>query len=205
MVETQNSHEARVLAFLKQGSRAAQLIYGINRWHLNEFESVAMWKLVTHGKEGVAIQTTVGRLKLCLAHEQRKIFIAEVDYLDHETAGKVPSDLLLPLVTKAISFRHESEVRVILQRMRGREQAEFNGLLRFGFGETISVDLSTLIEKIVVAPEFPGWAAESLQQQVTAAGLAVRIETSDLLWKPDPDELPFGPRKHFGRSVIQNP
>lgn len=194
LVETKNTLEESVLLFLRKSFRATQLIYGISCWHLNEVESVAMWKLYTHGQDGVAIQTTVGRLKLCLSHEQRKIFVAEVNYLDHEAQGKVPPNILLPLATKARSFSHESEVRVILERMRGREQAEFFSLLRSDFGETISVDLSTLIEKIVVAPEYPGWAVESLQQQVTAAGLAIKIESSDLLRTPELDELPFGTR-----------
>jgi len=35
----------------------------VNPWHKNEFESAAMWKLYLKSEEGVAIRTTVERLK----------------------------------------------------------------------------------------------------------------------------------------------
>jgi hypothetical protein len=38
-------------------------MYGVNCWHENEVESVAMWKLYTHGKDVVAIQTKLSNLK----------------------------------------------------------------------------------------------------------------------------------------------
>jgi hypothetical protein len=151
-----------------------------------------MWKLYTGGKDGVAIQTTVGRLKTCLSHEPRKVFIAEVDYLDHEAPPKNASDspnILVPLTTKRRSFKHESEVRVIIERMQGRTQEEFLALLDSEFGEAISIDLSTLIERIVVSPDYPAWGIETLQNLVPATGLAVNVELSDLLRIPESDDL----------------
>ena len=71
--------------------KSSQGLYGINCWHENDVESVAMWKLYTKGKDGVAVQTTVGRLKQCLAHEPRSIYIASVKYLDHGTLPKKSS------------------------------------------------------------------------------------------------------------------
>lgn len=37
----------------------------INCWHLNEFESAAMWSLYTNKNQGIAIQTTYNRFKNC--------------------------------------------------------------------------------------------------------------------------------------------
>lgn len=193
MQSQEETSEERALLLLRKSMRATQLIYGISCWHLNDVESVAMWKLYTHGKDGVAIQTTVSRLKDCLSHEPRTIFIGEVNYDDHEACdpatvtdmSSLRRQYFQPLATKRRSFRHESEVRVILERMRGKGRDEFNGLLDSKSGESISVDLPTLIERIVVAPDYPRWAIESLQQQVSAAGLQIKIETSDLLRTPD--------------------
>jgi hypothetical protein len=196
IMEDEKESEEFALLLLKKSVKAAHLIYGINCWHSNDVESVAMWKLYTQGKDGVAIQKTVSRLKTCLSHERRNFFIEEVDYVDHETLTPdepTPIRFIRPLVTKRRSFRHETEVRVILERMRGNERDEFFGLLRTEFGETVSVDLPTLLQKIVVAPDYPIWAIESLQEQVTAAGLSLQIEKSDLLRLPDSDEQPFGP------------
>jgi hypothetical protein len=40
------------------------------------------------------------------------------------------------------------------------------------------------VQRIVVAPGYPAWAIDSLQQAVSAAGLTVNVETSDLLKSP---------------------
>jgi hypothetical protein len=79
--------------------------FRVNCWHRNEVESVAMWKLYTRGIDGVAVQTTIGRLKNSL----EGIFgIGSVVYQDHKSADSDVSALLL----KRRSFAHESEVRV---------------------------------------------------------------------------------------------
>ena len=42
----------------------------VSSWHINEYESFAMWQIFTQNTEGLAIQTTIGRLKKAL--EQKK-------------------------------------------------------------------------------------------------------------------------------------
>jgi hypothetical protein len=180
-----------------------QGIYGVNCWHQNEVESVAMWKPYTQGKDGVAIQTTVGRLKDCLSHEPRTIFIAKVNYLDHETPpeeGLISHDTLIPIVVKRRSFEHESEVRLIMDRQRDiHPLTSYNsGAVaanedEFGppRGETVPVSLSDLVERIVASPDFPSWAMASLQERVTTVGLEVTVEKSDLLRLPEVIKIPF--------------
>ncbi len=76
------------------------------------------------------------------------------------------------------------------------ELAEFpTKLSRISKGEAIAVDLSTLIEKIVASPGYPGWAMASLQKRVTSAGLKVQVETSDLLKLPEADKIPYVGRR----------
>src|SRR5438876_753236 len=41
-------------------------VVAVNCWHMNDHESAAMWPLYVQGNEGVAIQSTVGRLKRAL-------------------------------------------------------------------------------------------------------------------------------------------
>src|SRR5438093_349916 len=38
-------------------------VVAVNCWHMNDYESAAMWPLYVQGHEGVAIQSTVGLLK----------------------------------------------------------------------------------------------------------------------------------------------
>ena len=199
---------AEGFAELHAGVRKA--IYGINCWHSNDVESVAMWKLYTRGKDGVAIQTTVSGLKSCLSHESRDIFIARVHYSDHEILPTkkelISTHRMIPIVTKRRSYAHESEVRVILNRRQNKRELEeierkimlmeektleeldgleeLEGLRVTTSGESITVDICNLVERVVVSPDYPTWAIADLQERVTAAGLAVTVEKSDLLRKP---------------------
>jgi hypothetical protein len=182
--------------------KSLQSHYVVNCWHQNEVESVAMWKLYTQGKDGVAIQTTVGRLKECLSHEARTVFIAEVKYLDHEALpeeGLISHDTVIPIAIKRRSFEHESEVRLILNRERGdywsttfKSGQVFPQLERFELskGETVAVNVRHLIERIVASPDYPEWARATLQERVTAAGLDVTVEKSDLLKLPETPRIP---------------
>jgi hypothetical protein len=185
---------------IERSIRSRQATYGVNCWHKNEVESVAMWTLYTHGKDGVAIQTTVRLLKECRSEERRPIYIANVLYGDHETLPDLKErpdleklislDVLLTLTTKRLSFAHETEVRLILDRHLDVRPA-FSQILpakeeSFGppKGEALKVDLIKLIERIVASPDYPSWAMDSLQDRVTFAKLPVKVEPSDLLRQP---------------------
>jgi hypothetical protein len=57
----------------------------ISSWHINEYESFAMWQIFTQNTEGLAIQSTIGRLQNALAPENNyKQFIGEVNYIDYK-------------------------------------------------------------------------------------------------------------------------
>jgi hypothetical protein len=195
--------DPEMLQKFKSSLMSRQAIYGVNCWHQNEVESVAMWKLYTQGKDGVTIQTTVARLKDCLSREPRTIFIAKVNYFDHETLpeeGLISHDTLIPIVVKRRSFGHESEVRLIMDRQRDiHPVAAYNsGAVvadedEFGpsKGETVPISLSNLVERIVASPDFPSWAMASLQERVTTAGLEVTVEKSDLLRLPEVIKIPY--------------
>jgi hypothetical protein len=54
-------------------------------WHINEYESFAMWQIFTQNSEGLAIQSTIGRLQNALAPENNyKQYIGEVNYIDYK-------------------------------------------------------------------------------------------------------------------------
>ena len=43
----------------------------ISSWHINEYESFAMWQIFTQKSEGLAIQSTLGRIQNCLLYTSR--------------------------------------------------------------------------------------------------------------------------------------
>ena len=173
------------------GNQAQKLgeAYRFMCWHENKAESVAMWKLYTQGHDGVAIQTTTGRMESCLSGLPY-VGVGRVDYSGHEMdeEGKPSGDTLLALI-KRRSFVHEQEVRVFIHNYDRPDLAaewgeEFSEKEEGPRGGVVKVDIGHLIERIVASPEYPAWAIPSLQSIVSSAGLAVKVETSDLLKLP---------------------
>jgi hypothetical protein len=186
----------------------------ISCWHENEGESVAMWKLYVSGREGVAVKTTVARLGR-FASADRELKIGRVEYrdiddLEHRakallfeygiyTRDDTVSPVERALFRKNKGFGHEQEVRAVrydphydangaiwattLDGMSPHLEADRGETDR---GQNVEGDLSLLIERIVVSPEFPQWAFGSLQKAVDAAGVRVRVESSSLLDPPAP-------------------
>jgi hypothetical protein len=159
----------------------------VNCWHRNKLESIAMWKLYTHGNDGVAIQSTVRRLKDSIeASPRRNFVIGAVDYSAHvsKTIGITdPPELSAgPLFTKRTSFAHEAEIRLVVPRDPRKPELDYRPEEKVK--QFVNVDLKVLIGRIVISPDYPDWALPSLQKIVEEAGLNVKVETSDLLLPP---------------------
>lgn len=180
----------------------------VSCWHENEGESVAMWKLYTSGREGVAIKTTVAHLGH-FASTTREAKIGRVGYRDIDDSSHQSNALLFEcggakgygdvhpleraLFRKNRGFAHEQEVRAVIYAdffCAEHATAEVTNPLRGGCrsedvrGKAIPVDPSLLIERIVVSPAFPAWAIGSLQKVVEASGVRARVESSRLLDRP---------------------
>jgi len=177
----------------------------ISCWHENERESVAMWKLYVSGREGVALKTTVGRLiRVVAANWARMPTIGRVRYEDI-TYDPVKADYdgityaAWFLFRKSKAYEHEREVRAVIYDPHYDEHAALQEATfaanrpaprgEVGRGEAVPVDLSILIERIVVSPGFPEWALGSLQKAVDAASVGVQMESSGLLDQPCEDTL----------------
>src|ERR1700722_19546312 len=130
----------------------------ISCWHENDRESVAMWKLYVSGREGVALKTTAGRLWTC-PDEFGEREVRAVIYDPHDSADVAFSDAVYAANNPS-------------------------ACAKTAMGEALPVDLSILIERIVVSPDFPKWAISSLQKVVDARGLGVQVESSSLLDQP---------------------
>jgi len=57
----------------------------VSSWHINEYESFAMWQIFTQNNEGLAIQSTIGRLQNAVIPEKKyDQYIGEVNYIDYK-------------------------------------------------------------------------------------------------------------------------
>lgn len=145
----------------------------ISSWHINEYESYAMWQIFTQNSEGLAIQSTIGRLQQALGPEKNfKQYIGEVNYIDYKKEHIPFDDLFFPFLFKRKSFQYEGEVRIITDI--GESDIKINDGLK------INVDINQLIEKIYIHPKSENWYKNLVIQLVKQLGFDFTIEKSDL-------------------------
>ncbi|REG94075.1 DUF2971 domain-containing protein [Flavobacterium aquicola] len=145
----------------------------VSSWHINEYESFAMWQIFTQNSEGLAIQSTVKRLQNALAPENNhKQYIGEVNYIDYKKEYIPFDDMFFPFLFKRKSFQYEREVRIIT------DVADSN--IKLNDGLKINIDISQLIEKIYIHPKSENWYKNLVIQLVKQLGFDFEIEKSDL-------------------------
>ena len=145
----------------------------ISSWHINEYESFAMWQIFTQNSEGLAIQSTVKRLQDALIPENNyKQYIGEVNYIDYKKEYIPFDDMFFPFLFKRKSFQYEREVRIIT------DVADSN--IKLNDGLKINVDINQLIEKIYIHPKSENWYKNLVIQLVKQLDFDFKIEKSDL-------------------------
>ena len=145
----------------------------ISSWHINEYESFAMWQIFTQNTEGLAIQSTIGRLQKALEPEKNyKQYIGEVNYIDYKKEYIPFDDMFFPFLFKRKSFQYEREVRIIT------DVADSTIILNDGL--KINVNINQLIEKIYIHPKSENWYKNLVIQLVKQLDFDFTIEKSDL-------------------------
>jgi hypothetical protein len=145
----------------------------VSSWHINEYESFAMWQIFTQNNEGLAIQSTIGRLQKALKPEINfSQFIGEVNYIDYKKEYIPFDDMFFPFMFKRKSFQYEREVRII------SDLTENN--IKINDGIKIDVDVNQLIEKIYIHPKSENWYKKLVIELVSKLDYTIEIEKSDL-------------------------
>ena len=145
----------------------------ISSWHINEYESFAMWQIFTQNSEGLAIQSTIGRLQKALEPEKNlKQYIGQVNYIDYKKEYIPFDDMFFPFLFKRKSFQYEREVRIISDTSDTK--------ININDGIKINVDISQLIDKIYIHPKSENWYKNLVIQLVSKLGFDFEIEKSDL-------------------------
>ncbi len=145
----------------------------ISSWHINEYESFAMWQIFTKNNEGLAIQSTLGRLQKALESEDRiQQYIGEVNYIDYKKEHIPFDDLFFPFLFKRKSFQYEKEIRVI------SDVTPLN--LSVNDGIKIHIDIHELIEKIYIHPKSENWYKKLVLELMNRLDFGFEIEKSDL-------------------------
>ncbi len=167
----------------------ARKYIAISCWNIQEEESTALWQLYCHGDNGIAIQSTIKRLKNSLKDETRDIYIAKVEYIDH--FSKPLSDSLAddffpkPFMYKGKSFKFENEVRAVIKLPELRRIDEFHEkLISRHNGCDVAIDCDSLIEKVYLSPMSSKWQKKVVKSFLAKYGFNKDVRHSDLKKKP---------------------
>ena len=132
-----------------------------------------MWQIFTQNSEGLAIQSTIGRLQKALeAEKDFKQYIGEVNYIDYKKEYIPFDDMFFPFLFKRKSFQYEREVRILADL--SKQEIKINDGLK------IDVDINQLIEKIYIHPKSENWYKKLVIELVSKLEFDIEIEKSDL-------------------------
>lgn len=129
----------------------------INAWYINDYESAAMWKCYAENNDGIAIQSTVGKLKESLSNYSGDIYIGEITYIDYEKSTIPEGNIFFNFIHKRKSFEHEKELRAVFM------DSKLFGLEELPSGVGVPVDKEILIEKVFISPNAPEWMKKLIQ------------------------------------------
>lgn len=157
----------------------------ISSWHMNEYESAAMWKLYLKTHEGVAVQSTFRRLTESFHnYEEDDVFIGKVKYIDYQTEWLPEGNSFYPFLHKRKSFEHERELRAIIQKFPTKDDKIDLTQEIFDVGAYIAVDLEILLEKIFVSPTAPKWFTDVVNSIMSKYNLKKEVIQSSLTGGP---------------------
>ncbi|WP_123622374.1 DUF2971 domain-containing protein [Halorubrum sp. CSM-61] len=191
-----------VLETLSQAARQHRKTTYLSCWHLNNYESAAMWEQYSTNEQGIAIQTTVGDLIKSLTDKpgvfmsgedtpddadkiDRTITFGKVQYIDYDRQLMPESNLYAPLFFKRLSFEHEREFRAAFskhfEKLRESDEADFmHNSSENPAGVYVDVNLEKLIDTLYISPTSPEWFSEQVELIKERYGIECDIQKSSL-------------------------
>ncbi|SJN51604.1 hypothetical protein FM120_31505 [Sphingobacterium faecium PCAi_F2.5] len=124
----------------------------VNCWHINEYESSVMWDSYSNSNGGIAIRTTIGRIKKSITDE-REVFISKVNY------SNLPpriGNIFFPIIQKSVIYRDERELRLFHSDLPNLHNGVKEKFIK------IDVNVDELIDEVYFHPLTPEWVVQSL-------------------------------------------
>jgi hypothetical protein len=170
--------------------RPHRLSIYVNCWHLNEYESMAMWRL--YCRDEIAIRSSFSRLIESVRDVPQQITAGKVVYRDRRDRSQpeFPGDIIEAAFRKGMSYEHEREIRAMIlvdarppgQTAFSYEESDLIQRKGYNFGP---VNLDVLIDTVYVAPGRPSWFKELVERVMRTYGLDKPPVSSDLDERPD--------------------
>ena len=175
------------LQTLSMAHESSRYITYVNCWHHNQHESEAMWKLYATENRGIALCSSVGALRASLTGTER-ICLGCVRYIDYRDTSITEGDPLLAYMYKRRSFVHEQEVRAVMFHIAAPHSFSsrpLNAPPSQPLGIEMQVDLSKLLDRVIVSPFAEDWFVEVVGAASERYDLDVPIGKSELADKPN--------------------
>jgi hypothetical protein len=163
----------------------------VNCWHMNEFESMAMWRI--YSRDGIAIRSSFRGLTESLRDVSgHQIMAGQVVYRDRRDRShvEVPGDGITVAFRKGMSYDYEREIRAMFLF-----DARPSGQTAFSYEESdriqpkglniVPVNLDVLIDAVYVAPGRPTWFRELVGKVMKTYCLDKPLENSALDDRPN--------------------
>jgi len=164
--------------------------YFVNCWHINEFQSDAMWRIYLDTKNGIAIKSNFENIVKSLEPTLDDIQISTIRYIDNNNVSF--SDLrkeneildgwasINQFTYKRISFEHEKELRLyyvdtpiptVSKSVETRNPIDF---------KKIGINLDSLISEIVIAPFADPWFLDLIHRLLEKYNKTYKVSQSKL-------------------------
>ena len=171
-----------IVAQLAEAAESARRRTAISCWHMADHESAAMWHLYSPSGQGIAVKSTIGRLRESLRACPIYLLLGPVRYLDYdrELAVEPTLNYIRPFFRKRISFQHEQELRLITVRLVDDDNVFDPRRATIGEGVLASTDLGVLLDEIRVAPNAPEWYRQAVVAVAERFGINCPVTQSAL-------------------------
>lgn len=158
----------------------------ISCWHIEEYESDAMWKIYADLGKGIAISTTIEKIlssmkpfTLPKALAPENLIFGKISYVNL-VGNKLNVDLKKRFFYKHIIFNWEKEFRLAISL----QMAEEFGMSIPEKGIYVEIDLHKLIDEIYIGPTLGENDLKYCINICKELGFEEKIKISDLLGKP---------------------
>lgn len=167
------AHNRNFFAHFAQNFRPR---YYVSCWHMNTHENYSMWRCYTKTKRAVAIRTTYSALRKVLPVTA---LMGLIRYIDYSTDRLPWGNMFEYIMHKDITFRYETEVRAVVT-LPPNDELGLQKFLEDHFALTANanfhlyapkVDVTTLIDGIVLHPEASKTYATKVRKLCAAKGL----------------------------------
>lgn len=155
----------------------------VNCWHLNDYESAAMWAIYSRDAASIAVQSRYSLLRECLP---ASVKIGSVRYIDYDTEAIPPRNVIDYCLHKRKSFEHEKELRALIWVLEvdSKTKEPIWEVQPGQGGILVPVDIPVLVEAVHLAPGSPPWFQQLVNNVTARFNVPLEIKLSKIADEP---------------------